>query len=275
MQLLSCSRPRRASQFLACSLALSVVVLDAPTLVQAQAASTASAYERAFAAYLEADFAGARRFLEQAQQDASTSTQELAQAYALLGLLMDIEGGARAEVEAQMDYAISVDLDVPLPEGASRTFRQLFEQVRSARRADAPRLEIEVTQEGTREGIARVTNVPEGLVTQVQLACEGSSGAVSARGRLEASLELASEPHACTAEARNAQGHVLFRATREFSGRNLDAPNATASGDDTLWIVLGVVGGVILIGGAVTIGVIASTPRDAMLGTPTVTGWSR
>jgi hypothetical protein len=42
--------------------------------------------------------------------------------------------------------------------------------------------------------------------------------------------------------------------------------------DDTLWIVLGVVGGVLVIGGAITIGILAS-PRDAMLGAPTVMGW--
>lgn len=275
MLLSSRPRPWRASQTLSCSLAVSVVALGLPAhSVHAQTtAETAqnSAYERAFSAYLEADFSGARRFLEQAQQDSATSVHELAQSYALLGLLMDIEGGARAEVETQIDFAVSVDATVSAPDGASRSFRQLFEQVRAARQAEAPTIEIELTSEGTREGVARVTNVPEGLVAQVQLECEGSTGAHQAHGRLEASLEFGAERQVCTAEARTAAGHVLFQTTRDFDAR----ATGGGSSDDTLWIALGVVGGLILIGGAVTVGVIVSTPRDAILGTPTVTGWTR
>ena len=273
MLLSSRARPGRASQTLSCSLAVSVIALGLPAgSVHAQTtteATQSSAYERAFSAYLEADFSGARRFLEQAQQDSATRVHELAQSYALLGLLMDIEGGARAEVETQIDFAVSVDASVSSPDGASRSFRQLFEQVRAARQADPPTIEIELASEGTREGVARVTNVPEGLVAQVQLVCEGSTGAHQASGRLEASLELGAERQVCTAEARTAEGHVLFLTTRDFDART------TGSSDDTLWIVLGVVGGVILVGGAVTIGVIVSTPRDAILGMPTVTGWTR
>lgn len=273
MLLSSRARPRRASQTLSCSLAVSVIALGLPAgSVHAQAraeATQGSAYQRAFSAYLEADFSGARRFLEQAQQDSATSVHELAQSYALLGLLVDIEGGARAEVERRIDFAVSVDATVSSPEGASRSFRQLFEQVRAARQATAPTIEIEIASEGTREGVARVTNVPVGLVAQVQLVCEDSTGAHQASGRLEASLELGAARQVCTAEARTTEGHVLFQTTREFNART------TGRGDETLWIVLGVVGGVILIGGAVTIGVIVSTPRDAILGMPTVTGWTR
>lgn len=264
----------RASRSLPCALAVSVIAVGFPaSSVQAQATTETaqnSAYERAFSAYLEADFSGARRFLEQAQQDSATGVHELAQSYALLGLLMDIEGGARAEVETQIDFAVSVEATVSAPDGASRSFRQLFEQVRAARQAEAPTMEIALSSEGAREGVARVTNVPEGLVAQVQLECTGSTGAHQASGRLEAILEFGPERQVCRAEARTAAGHVLFQTTHDF-----DARATGGSSDDTLWIVLGVVGGVILIGGAVTIGVIASTPRDAILGTPTVTGWTR
>lgn len=125
------------------------------------------------------------------QQAHATGTQELAKSYALLGLLMDIEGGARAEVEAQIDYSVSVDIDVLVPEGASRTFRQLFERVRAARRADAPRLENEVTENAC-ESVARVRSTPEGLVTEVQLACEGRRQRVRApRSKRRAGLRSA------------------------------------------------------------------------------------
>ena len=259
----------RASQTLSGTLLVSLVsALSVPAL-HAQETATESAYDRALNAYLEADFESARRLLDEAFQDPSTSLAALANAYALLAVLLETEGAPGARVEGQIDFAVSIDRTVAVPPGVSRAFTQRFEDVRAARTADAPSLQVE--RQAT-QATARMTNAPEGLVTAIALTCE-AEGPVSATEASEAHVEAASAIQSCTATARDTHGHILFRAEHDYRiDVGPSTPIVNPAQDDTLWIVLGVVGGVLVIGGAITIGILAS-PRDAMLGAPTVMGW--
>lgn len=259
----------RASSFLQGTLAFALTSNALLPSAHAQAAP-ASAYEQALNAYLEADFATARSFAEEALAGQGTSTHDLAMSYALLAVLSETEGAPGSLVEARIDFAVSIDREVQAPPGVSRAFAQRFEQVRAARRADAPAIQIE--RRGNAAS-ATMRNAPEGLVQAVELTCD-AAGPHAATGELVAELEAPSAIRSCTASARDAAGHVLFTADANYS-IDLAAATPTATQEDnTLWIVLGVVGGALVIGGAITIGILAS-PRDAMLGAPTVTGWPR
>lgn len=250
-----------------------VTALPMPA-VQAQAraeAAAPSAYDRALNAYLEADFSSARRLLDEGIEAPSTSLHELAASYALLAVLLETEGAPSAGVDARIDFAVSIERSVALPPGVSRAFEQRFNAVRAARTADAPSIQLE--RPSPPSAVAQLINAPEGLVSELQLTCVAQES-VSGVGSLEARVEAPSAIQSCTAQAVDAQGRVLFQAEQEF-GIDLGlAQQIAAPQDDTLWIVLGIVGGALVIGGAITIGILAS-PRDAMLGAPTVTGWPR
>ncbi len=259
------SSPRRRALALSLGLSLALVGMGAG-VAEAQAPS---AYERAIAAYLEADFELSRGGAEEALEDPTTSVADLSRAHLLLALLAHVEQADRTVIESQIEDAVALDATVEAPEGSPRAFADRLTAAR-ARAAETP-THLRIEREASGGARASVTGIPARLVHHVGLTC-GGVGARSAAGGLEVSLDRIEGT--CQAEIVDARGRVLDRATRELLVVTQGGPTTQGS-DDTPWIVLGVVGAVLVVGGAITLGIVLGAPSQSTLGTPTVPEWSR
>lgn len=261
--------PLRSRTLLGASLAIALVgslSIASPLLAQQR-----SAYDRAIAAYLEADFELSRAGAEEALEDPTTSVGDLSRAHLLLALLAHVEQADRTVIEEQLENAVSLDASVVAPEGSPRAFSLRLEATRTAAANSPRRLAIERTEAGGAR--ATLTGLPPRLIHHVSLSC-GTASVRSAAGGLEVAVERVEAT--CSAEAIDARGRVLERASRDFLGTPVVPVTPPSGGsDDTPWIVLGVVGAVLVVGGAITIGVVLGTPSQSTLGAPSIPEWSR
>lgn len=218
------------------------------------------------ALYLEADFAAAELAVREVIAAPRSDAPTLARAHALLAVLRALDDGDDPEVERALRTALALDLDVPVPEGAPRVLRERFEDVRRARREEPFVLEIDVTGAGhDRVAELRVLRAPTSLGLQTRLVCTDEGGAARED---ETRVALSQAAFRCEAQASTDRGQIVRRAARELA-----AESSGASVDATPWIILGVVAGVVVIGGAVALGVALSEPGATSLGAPRVIEW--
>lgn len=267
----ACTRGLRAS--LATALVIATLVLGGSGRVRAQASSE-TPYDRALAAYLEADFELSRASAEEALEDAATPLSDVARAHLLLALLAHVERADRTVVGSEIEVAVALDAAVLAPEGSPRAFVERLEAARAAARETPRTLVIERDAGGAR---ASLVGVPAQLVDRVTLTCGGATATTGA-GILVVSLPRASG--ACEASALDRHGRRLVEASQAAGGtgreRQPRGGDTTEARDDTPWIVLGVVGGLLVVGGAITIGVVVASPSgEASLAAPTIPEWSR
>ncbi|MBN8614680.1 MAG: hypothetical protein J0L92_29035 [Deltaproteobacteria bacterium] len=247
---------------------LAIVLLLVTTEVAR--AQEGSAYDRAIAAYLEADFELSRASAEEALEDGATSLAVAARAHLLLALLAQVERADRTVVTAQIEDAVALDLNVRAPEGSPRVFLERLEEARATARSTPRTLVIERDTSGGAR--ASASGLPLRLLHHLSLVCGGASATTN--GSTEVSLPRATGP--CEATAFDARGRVLVRATQASDAAPRGADPIASPSDDTPFIVLGVVGAVLVIGGAITLGVVLVGPSgDATLGAPRIPEWSR
>lgn len=228
-----------------------------------RAQSTAHAGEL----YLSADFEGARREARQVVTAADATREDLVGALRLLGAVETMVGTPERATEAAQ---LLVRLD-PTAEPAAGAPEEASALVAAARAAPPPALALTF---GTGVAIATPTGAPT-LATALTLECEDAAGRRTVSGVVDAPLRQpvdATHDVHCRAEVRTANGIVLAEDAQTYGAA---APSAAPRGDDsTLWIVLGVSGGVLLT--AIVIGVsVAATsgPADATFAAPVVIGW--
>jgi hypothetical protein len=259
-------------------LAASIVIVALSGAERAHAQASAGApYDRALSAYLEADFELSRASAEEALDDAATTLADVARAHLLLALLAHVERADRTVVDAEIAAAVALDAAVVAPEGSPRAFTERLEAARAAAR-ETPR--TLVLERETHGGVqASLVGVPAHLVDRLTLRC-GTATATTSAGTLVVSLPRASG--SCEAAALDARGRVLVSATQGVGDAGAD-PRAgqrdsmeAEPRDDTPFLVLGVVGAVLVVGGAITLGVVLASPSgDSVLAAPRIPEWSR
>lgn len=252
---------------LALALVASCLVIAAPS-ARAQEGPVAWARAR----YAQADFAGALEALEALEALGTLSLRELldvlelrALAARALGREDDVDRALRTIAAIRPDHALSTE--------APPLLRQRFAALAAAS-TGPPRVEVEVQGEDGISLAARVADDPEHVVARVELRArvDGGEWRRSADGApaLDAPLTL-DAPQGARVEweaiaigparapiARARGEHVVGGRARSVASGGGGAAGSGGGGDD-VWIALGVGGGVLLIGGAIALGVVLAT----------------
>jgi hypothetical protein len=240
-----------------------LVLCFGSVLLPGVARGQASEMDRAYAAYLEADFDAARRHLGSAMARPEAGSAELARGHALAAVLASLDPSRGAEVASAIELALALDPSVEVPEGAPRAVSERFAEARRARAAVTPG--VVVTSEGAGAGravTAAARDVPAPLVGSVHLRC----GEREASDALTARLTVGADAVACAGEVRHPDGRSLFAGSLELTAE-------PSSDGEVGWIVLGVVLGAAAVGAAIAVGVAVGTSQDPGLGHPVVIGW--
>jgi hypothetical protein len=270
------SRGTRFASITASIVVVLVAMVAQPPLAEAQSVA------RAGELYLGADFEGARREARRVALAATTSREDLIGALRLLVSLETILGQpARAEEAARLLALLD-----PTAEPAAGAPEEATAAVVAARTAPRPSVAVRFA-----EGVATATatDAPP-FAVQLALDCEDAAGPHAASGEptlpLRQSLDATHEAR-CRAQVRTPGGVVLAEAIGAIrpDGTAVTGSGGAGSGgagggaragidDQTLWIVLGVGGGVVLTALVVGIAVAASSGgADATFSAPVVIGF--
>ncbi|MFO0709446.1 MAG: hypothetical protein U0353_06380 [Sandaracinus sp.] len=223
----------------------------------------ADGLDRAVALYLDADFGGAEAAVREVLAAPDTRADELARAHALEAVLAALDDDGASAVDEALRRAVALDLEVTLPEGAPRGLGERLEAARAAQRARPLTLTIALEGEGdARAVVAQLSGERAGLVSEAALLCRGADGAERSGAR----VVLGGGAFDCRAVASTERGQVIREARREVVALE-------AHGDDTPWIVISVVAGAVLVGGAVALAVVLSSGPEPSLGAPRVLEW--
>ncbi|GAB4201650.1 MAG: hypothetical protein OHK0013_13950 [Sandaracinaceae bacterium] len=240
------------------------------------ACARAQSVERAGELYLGADFEGARREARRVALAATTSREDLIDALRLLVSLETILGQpARAEEAARL----LVLLD-PTAEPAAGAPEEAAATVAAARTAPRPSVVVRFS-----DGVATATTDAPPIGARLALDCVDAAGSHAVEGEptlpLRQPLDTTQQAR-CRAQIRTPGGVVIVEATGSVrpdgvavAGRGGGGGGAQAGIDEqTLWVVLGVGGGVVLTALVVGIAVAASSgDRDATFAAPVVIGF--
>lgn len=244
-----------------------VLTLVAPTAsARAQESAPGSvapgsvALGEARAAYESADFAGTLAAVARAEEAASLSREELVELLSLRALA-ELATSASAPLDRTLVRLLSLDPGwTPGPSAAPR----FVSAVEAARARGVPRLEVHASEVATREGTRVEAHAvdPGLLVRGYRIRWTDAEGGVP---RVVDAATALLPPRAralVRAEALGPGGAVLAQSG-EVVVRAHDAeravPGEGGSGDDTLVVVLGVVGAVALVGAAVAVAVVVGT----------------
>lgn len=174
--------------------------------------------DQAIASYEEADFEAALHTFNAAARNADLSVEELLHLFEMRALVQHALGN-RAAMLADLRRLAAVRPSYRLSQLVPPPVRQAFEQMLEV---NGGTLGVElVIEEKAFDGlpfiVARVDQVPKGLVDHVGLQCRvgkgGKTMARTAQGS-EVRIKLA-EHHGCQATAHTRQGGVLFNASIE------------------------------------------------------------
>jgi hypothetical protein len=242
-----------------------LLAMAAPVLAQ-EAAPTGIA--RAGELYLGADFEGAQREARRVLA-AGTSTRE--DVVGALRLLVALETMLGQPTRAAESARLLVALD-PTAEPAAGAPDEATQAVVAARARPRPSVTVEI---GTGVAIATATDSPESGAA-LWLECDDAAGARAQSGPTTAPLRLpvdTAHDVRCRAQLRTLGGMPFAETTDDH--RPAGGIGGSGSRDDsTLWIVVGIGGGVVLTALIVGIAVAASSgPSDATFGAPVVIGF--
>jgi hypothetical protein len=231
--------------------------------------------ERAVASYEEANFETALRTFDAAARNADLSVEELLELFEMRSLVHHALGDEVA-MRADLRRLNAVRPSYQLGPLAPPPVRNAFEEVRKENAgAGGVELRLDATSfDGAPWMVARVLQVPEGLVDHVTLQCsvanDGETISRSSQGTT-ARLELpeSGEHNGCAATARTRQGGVLFSASIDGSvplriPRSRGAfempeykPHADAPKSKKKWPWIVAAAGIVVAGG-ITAGVLLS-----------------
>jgi len=217
--------------------------------------------------YLSADFEGARGEARRVVAAEGSTREDLVGALRLLVALETMLGTpARAREAAQL----LVLLD-PAAEPAAGAPDEATAMVAAAREAPRPSLQVSF---GTGVAIATPSDAPS-LSTTLVLECEDAAGSRTVSGVVSAPLRQpvdATHDARCRGQLRTMSGIVLAEDEERYGAGG--RPTLRQRDDSTLWIALGVGGGVlvtvIIIGAAVAA---SGSSGEAAFGAPIVIGW--
>jgi hypothetical protein len=177
--------------------------------------------DQAIASYEEADFQAALRTFDAAARNADLSVEELLHLFEMRALVYHALGN-RGAMQDDLRRLAAVRPSYRLSRLAPPPVRQAFDQMLEA---NGGSLGVElVIEEQTFDGapfiVARVAQVPKGLVDHVGLQCrvgeDGKTTARTAQGSLvRLELPKSGEHSGCEATAHTRQGSVLFNARLE------------------------------------------------------------
>jgi len=243
------------------------IAIAAAVVVGWSAPLSAQSTAHAGELYLSADFEGARREAREVVAAEATSRQDLVGA---LRLLVALESMLGTPARARQAAALLVLLD-PTAEPASGAPEEATAMVAAARTAPRPSLEVSF---GTGVGIATPSDAPT-LSTTLVLECEDAAGSRTVRGVVSAPLRQpvdATHDARCRGQLRTMSGIVLVEDEERY--RTSGGPAAGPRDDTTLWIALGVGGGVLVTVLFIGVGVaVSGSPAEATFGAPVVIGW--
>lgn len=242
--------------------------------VASPAAAQDDPLEAAETAYQEIDFEGVREHAIRALRAGGLGPEQLARTYELLG----VSNSALGDVDAARDYFVRMlwlDPDAQLDESVSPRMREPYLEARGIRMARPGTLEIETGIDRGSSAVHVTLRDPSDMSRRVRVAARIEGGTDYTTQEYEASTELAAPLEGAATADRieyyvqvlDMHGNVVLAEGGPFAPRVVGrAPGAVAGegevaagGGPTVfeepvfWIV---VGAVLVVAGAVTVGVV-------------------
>ncbi len=228
--------------------------------------ASAQDLDAARAAYLDADFEGARSLYRAALEAPGLDRDEAIEALRYLIALDALLGDAEA-ARGHARSAVALDEAVTVPEGAPDEATTILNAAR-ADQASAWPSALDIAPAAPMASGQATTVVlaypggPRSLVDELRLHCDGAQGAHEATGSMP-EVRLATPETdgdlSCTGEARTRAGAVLAHASEVLSRTANETHDESAGGTD--WpLILGISGGVaaaVIV--AVVVGVVVGT----------------
>jgi hypothetical protein len=229
--------------------------------------------------YLDAEFEEAWETFHEALEAPTLTREEVAQAHRYLAMLAFVLRGDESAAAEHAAAAVALDPAATAPEGAPPAVEGFFARFR--RELGGRSLQLTITSSSNVDGV-RVTArlepvVLPGLVERIELQCVSNGSLVEqSAAPPEASVSITgSGVSHCHARASSPGGTTLLQQREEVLGATSVPNHEVEQSDDTVWIVLAIVGVSVLAAGGITAGILLSESSrpEPFLNGPTVLEW--